>query len=138
MCGLDWERAPGPWVTITAQGQYAERDVVTALAGALVDGPQAMPVQLHLAPAGYSLDFFKDDGRTVRLWDDADPARGLTVRLPFPDEVAPVEQLPDVADGSAGRPHPGADGAARRPGDLHALTPGVPPLPRIRKELGAG
>jgi hypothetical protein len=100
--GLDWERAPGQWVTITAQGRYAERDLVTAIAGDLVDRPQAMPVQLHLAPAGYSLDFFKDDGRTVRLGDDADPARGLTVRLPFPDEVAPVEQLPDVADGSAG------------------------------------
>ncbi|MFW3171543.1 hypothetical protein [Geodermatophilus sp. CPCC 206100] len=99
--GLDWQRAPGQWVTITAQGRYAERDLVTALAGALVDRPQAMPVQLHLAPAGYSLDFFKDDGRTVRLSDDADPTRGLVVRLPFPGETAPGGQVPDGAGGTA-------------------------------------
>jgi hypothetical protein len=102
VAGLDWERAPGQWVTIMAQGRYAERDLLTTIAGSLVDSPQAMPVQLHLAPAGYSLDFFKDNGHIVRLGDDADPERGLTVRLPFPGEPAPVEQLPDVLDGTAG------------------------------------
>jgi hypothetical protein len=102
VASLDWARAPGQWVTIMAQGRYAERDLLTTIATNLVDGPQAMPVQLHLAPAGYSLDFFKNDGRVVRLGDDSDPERGLTVRLPFPGEPAPMGQLPDVADGTAG------------------------------------
>ena len=101
VASLDWERAPGQWVTIMAQGRYAERDLLTTIAGSLVDSPQAMPVQLHLAPAGYSLDFFKDNGRMVRLGDDADPERGLTVRLPFPDEAVPADQLPGTVDGAA-------------------------------------
>jgi hypothetical protein len=97
VASLDWERAPGQWVTIMAQGHYAQRDLLTTIASALVDNPQAMPVQLHLAPAGYSLDFFKNNGQVVRLGDDADPERGLTVRLPFPGE-----QLPDVPVATAG------------------------------------
>jgi hypothetical protein len=74
----------------------------TTIAEELVDSPQAMPVQLHLAPAGYSLDFFKDDGRIVRLGDDADPEQGLTVHVPLADEVVPVDQLPGAVAGVAG------------------------------------
>jgi hypothetical protein len=99
---LDWQRAPGQWVTIFAQGRYAQRDLLLTLAGSLVDRPQAMPVQLHVAPDGYRLDFFKENGRVVRLADEADVDRGLTVRLPFPGETDPVVQLPDVAAGTAG------------------------------------
>lgn len=102
IAGLDWERAPGQWVTIQAQGRYAERDLLMSIASSLVDSPQAMPVQLNLAPVGYSLDFFKDNGQVVRLGDDSDPARGLTVRLPFPGEAGPIEGLSDVVDGTAG------------------------------------
>jgi hypothetical protein len=91
VAGLDWQRGPGQWVTIMAQGRYADRDLLLAIAEALVDRPQAMPMQLHVVPAGYSLDFFKDDGRVVRLADDTDPERGLTVRLPFPGEAFPAE-----------------------------------------------
>jgi hypothetical protein len=91
---LDWERLPGQWVIINAQGRYADREVLTTIAEELIDGPQAMAVQLHLAPAGYSLDFFKDDGRVVSLRNDADPTQGLIVRLQFPDEVQPADRLP--------------------------------------------
>ncbi len=97
---LDWERLPGQWVIINAQGRYADRDVLTAIATELIDGPQAMPLQLHLAPAGYSLDFFKDDGRVVRLGKDGDPTQGLTVRLQFPDEVPPAPPLPGTVLGT--------------------------------------
>src|SRR5215218_5116175 len=83
---LDWERLPGQWVIINAQGRYADGELLTTIAAELIDGPQAMPLQLHLAPAGYRLDFFKDDGRVVSLANDADPTQGLIVRLQFPDE----------------------------------------------------
>jgi hypothetical protein len=94
---LDWERLPGQWVIINAQGRYADPGLLTTIAGELVDGPQAMPVQLHVAPAGYRLDFFKDDGRVVSLANDADPTKGLIVRLQFPDEVLPDDQPADTA-----------------------------------------
>jgi hypothetical protein len=89
---LDWERLPGQWVIINAQGRYADPEVLTTMAGDLIDGPQAMPVQLHVAPVGYSFDFFKDDGRVVRLGKDGDPTQGLTVRLLFAEEVPPADQ----------------------------------------------
>ncbi|MCZ2815339.1 hypothetical protein [Modestobacter sp. VKM Ac-2984] len=97
IAGLNWERRSGQWVTIFAQGRYAQRDLLTGIAADLVDDPQGIPVQLHLAPAGYSLDFFKDDGRIVRLADDTDPSLGLTVQLLSADEVTSIEeQLPSV------------------------------------------
>lgn len=102
VASLDWERAPGQWVTVMAQGRYAERDLLMSIASSLVDTPQAMPVQLHLAPAGYSLDFFKDNGRIVRLGDDTDVYLGLTVRLLSAEEVTSIqEQLPSVGGAQA-------------------------------------
>ena len=99
---LDWERRPGQWVTVFGQGRYAERDVLTALGDDLVDSPRTVPLQLHLAPAGFRLDFFKDDGRIVRLADDTDPEVGLTVHLPSPDGVLPPEQWSAMVEGAVG------------------------------------
>ena len=98
---LDWERVPGQWVTVTGRGRFGERDTVTALAEALVDSPQPVPLQLRLAPAGWRLDVFKENGRIVRLADDTDPEVGLTVHVPFPDEVVPVDQWPVLVEGAA-------------------------------------
>ena len=94
---LDWQRAPGQYVTMLAQGGYAQRDVLLSIAEGMVDGPQAVPVQLHLAPAGYSLDFTKDDGRVVSLSDDTRPDRGLIVRLLDSGDGDLAQQFPDVA-----------------------------------------
>jgi hypothetical protein len=115
---LDWERLPGQWVIINTQGRYADEERLTAMAESLVDSPQAMPVQLHLAPAGYRLDFFKDDGRVVSLANDADPTQGLIVRLQFPDEVRPAVQLPGTI--------------------LETLTVQGQPADLIRTDMGSG
>jgi hypothetical protein len=56
-----------------------------------------MPVQLHLAPAGYSLDVSKDDGRIIILADDTDPTTSLVVRLLAADETDGAQTFPDVA-----------------------------------------
>ena len=103
---LDWERTPGQWVVLTGQGRFADGGALVDLGASLVDSPRSIPVRLHLAPAGYRLDFLEDGGRIVRLADDADPARtrGLTVLVPLPGEDAvddpstvpgagPVEQV---------------------------------------------
>jgi hypothetical protein len=90
---LTWDRAPGQWVLLMGRGRFADGAQLTALAAALVDSPRSVPVQLSLAPAGYSLDFFKDGGRIVRLADDADPARtrGMTIRVPLATEISGAE-----------------------------------------------
>ncbi|SDO05098.1 hypothetical protein [Geodermatophilus sp. DSM 45219] len=98
---LDWERVPGQWVTVMGRGRFAERETVTALGEDLVDGPQTVPLQLRLAPAGWRLDFFKENGRIVRLADDTDPEVGLTVHVPSSDEVVPVDQWPGMVEGVA-------------------------------------
>jgi hypothetical protein len=89
---LEWERTPGQWVTLTGAGRFADGVELASLAEVLVERPQAIPVQLRLAPAGYSLDFVKEGGRIVRLADDSDPARvrGMTVHLPDPALPADV------------------------------------------------
>ena len=97
IASLDWQRRPGQWVTIQAQGRYAERALVLSIAAALVDKPQAMPVQLHLAPAGYSLNVSKDDGRIIILADDADPERSLVVRLAVAGSTDGLQSYADVA-----------------------------------------
>lgn len=97
IAGLSWQRSPGQWVVVQAQGRYADRDLLLAVAAGLVDQPQGVPVQLHLAPAGYRLDFTKDDGRVVRLADDTDPYRGMTVRLLSADGV-PVPEGTEATD----------------------------------------
>ncbi len=101
---LDYERAPGQFVSVLGQGRFADGDVLVGTAEALVDTPQTVPLQLRLAPAGFALDFFKGSGRIVRLKDETDPERmrGLTVHVPFPDEVLPPDQAPVVVEGAAG------------------------------------
>ncbi|MCZ2807041.1 hypothetical protein O2W18_18190 [Modestobacter sp. VKM Ac-2983] len=125
IAGLTWERRPGQWVTIQAQGRYAQRDLLTGIAADLVDDPLGMPVQLHLAPAGYSLDFFKDNGRIVRLADDTDPSLGLTVQLLSADEVISIdEQLPSVG--------------SRRDGTVEDVTVQGQPAQLARTDHGGG
>ena len=123
MASVDWERAPGQWVTIHAQGRYAERDVLLGFAAGLVDGPQEVPVQLHLAPAGYSLDVTKDDGRIIILADDADPERSLVIRL-----LAPGEDPVPVLGGATDAP----------PAPATEVTVQRQPAQLVRSDAGAG
>lgn len=76
---LTWERIPGQWVAVTGNGRYATESGVRTLAAAIVDEPQRVPLQLHLAPAGWTLDAFKDDS-IVTLRDAADPRNSLSVQ----------------------------------------------------------
>jgi hypothetical protein len=104
MAHLDLERSPGQFVSVSGQGRFADGDLLVDTAEALVDVPQAVPLQLRLAPAGFTLDFFKEDGRIVRLADESDPERmrGLSVHLPLPGEELTADQLPGMVEGAAG------------------------------------
>jgi hypothetical protein len=101
---LAWERTPGQWVLLVGSGRFADTDVLAGLGAQLVESPQAIPVQMHLAPAGYSFDFLKVGGRVIRLADDSDPAmtRGLTVAVPLPEDVVPADRLLELVPGAVG------------------------------------
>lgn len=98
MTYIEWQRTPDQQVMVHGSGRYSDVDTLTVLASSLVDSPQAVPIQLHLAPAGWTLDIFKDDGRFVRLApvDGDDPYVALNVRLPFAGESVPPDRLSEV------------------------------------------
>ena len=80
------------WVQVSGQGRYDDGDRLVALARALVDEPQPVPLQVHLAPAGWSVLAYKDD-RILTLVNDAYEQQTLTVHLPLPDDVIPADRL---------------------------------------------
>ncbi|MET8118032.1 hypothetical protein [Micromonospora sp. NPDC005189] len=77
-----WQRKPGQWVSVTGNGRLATEATVRALAAALVDRPQEVPLRVGLAPAGWELRFFKDN--TILTLGDAgsdDSTRTMSVQL---------------------------------------------------------
>jgi hypothetical protein len=86
---LVFERREDQWVTVSGP---TEPDRLVALAGSLVDRPQRVPLQISLAPEGWSLQGFKDD-RILTLVDDDHEQHSLSVHLPYPEDVIPAAQV---------------------------------------------
>jgi hypothetical protein len=86
------ERRHGQWVQLSGEGPYNDGDQLLALAENLVDRPQAVPLQVHLAPAGWSVLAYKDD-RILTLVNDAYEQQTLNVFLPLPEDVVPADEL---------------------------------------------
>lgn len=89
---LVWERRDGQWVELSGTGRYEDADGLLEVAGNLVDRPQAVPLQVHLAPAGWSVQAYKDD-RILTLVNDSYEQQTLSVQLPLPEQVAPADEL---------------------------------------------
>jgi hypothetical protein len=89
---LSWERHDGQWVSILAHGRYRPTAKVLAIADSLVDRPQPAALDVGLAPAGWSVQFYKM-GRVLTLVNDADEQQTLTVHIPLPEDVVPPDQL---------------------------------------------
>ena len=87
------------------KGRFADGDLLVDTAEALVDVPQAVLLQLRLAPAGFALDFFKEDGRIVRLADESGPERmrGLSVHLRSRGRSSPPTSCPAWSRAPRGR-----------------------------------
>ncbi len=102
LASLVWERASGQWVTVYGEGRYGNGGRLSAVAEALVDRPQAVPLKLQLAPAGWSVDFFKEGGRILTLRNDAHPEQDLTLHVPMPEEVVPADELRGQLKGPVG------------------------------------
>ena len=78
------------WVKVTGGGRWNDRDRLLAAARSLVDRPQPVPLQVHLAPAGWSVQAYKDD-RILTLVNDAYEQQTLNVYLP--EQALPADQV---------------------------------------------
>jgi hypothetical protein len=89
---LVWERRDGQWVELSGSGRYDDAARLRAVAEDLVDRPQVVPLQVRLAPAGWSVLAYKDD-RILTLVNDGYEQQTLSVSVPLPEEVPPADQL---------------------------------------------
>jgi hypothetical protein len=87
---LIWERRDGQWVTVSGSGRFDSAAALIGVAEGLVDRPQPVPLQVHLAPAGWSVLAYKDD-RILTLVDDAHEQHTVNVHLP--ERPIPADRL---------------------------------------------
>jgi hypothetical protein len=112
---LRWERADDQWVRIEGHGTYDDTARLVAVAESLVDRPQAVTLAAEVAPAGWSVQFFKM-GRVLTLVNDAYEQQTLSVHVPLPDEVLPAGRVRESIMGPIG---PQLDGTVNdRPAQL--------------------
>jgi hypothetical protein len=88
---LVWEHRDGQWVQLRGGGRYKDADRLVAIAEDLVDRPQAVPLQVHLAPAGWSVQAYKDD-RILTLANDSYEQQAVSVHIPLPEEDVPAPE----------------------------------------------
>ncbi|MGY2001557.1 hypothetical protein [Blastococcus sp. SYSU DS1024] len=98
---LVWERTDDQWVTLTGEGRYSRTSELVAVAESLVDRPQRATLTAELAPAGWSVQFYKM-GRVLTLVNDAYEQQTITVHVPLADDVAPLEQVRENLMGPVG------------------------------------
>jgi hypothetical protein len=98
---LVWQRRDGQWVSLRGEGRYSRTTELVTVAEALVDRPQPVILQVHLAPAGWSVQFYKD-GRILVLAADGHPDQTLSVHLPLPEDVIPADQVATSIEAPAG------------------------------------
>jgi len=89
---LVWEWRDDQWVQLTGFGAYDHADRLVEAAEHLVDRPQRVPLQISVAPAGWSVQGYKDD-RILTLANDEYEQQSLSVHIPLPDEVIPPDQV---------------------------------------------
>ena len=95
---LVFERRDGQWVTVSGP---TDPDELVGIAESLVDRPQRVPLQVALAPEGWSVQSFKDD-RILTLVDDDNEQHSLSVHLPLPEVVLPAAQVRESVMGPIG------------------------------------
>ena len=89
---LVWERQDDQWVQLAGYGSWEDADRLVDAAEHLVDRPQAVPLQISVAPEGWSVEGYKDD-RILSLANPDFEAQSLSLHVPLPDEVLPADQV---------------------------------------------
>jgi hypothetical protein len=98
---LTWERSEDTWVRILGDGAYRDPERLIDVAESLVDRPQPATLSVGLAPAGWSVQFFKM-GRVLTLVNDAYEPQTMTVHIPLPEDAVPAEQFRESLMGPVG------------------------------------
>jgi hypothetical protein len=98
---LTWERSDDTWVQIVGDGRYRSADRLRTVAESLVDRPQPATLRMGLAPAGWSVQFYKM-GRVLTLVNDTYEQQTLTVQIPLPEDVVPPEEFANGLTGPVG------------------------------------
>jgi hypothetical protein len=98
---LAWEHRDDVWLLLEGDGRYRSVERLLSVAESVVDRPQPATLRMGLAPAGWSVQFFKM-GRVLTLVDDAYEQQTLTVHIPLPEDVSPPEELRDQLMGPIG------------------------------------
>ncbi|WP_347058750.1 hypothetical protein ABC795_00200 [Blastococcus sp. HT6-30] len=98
---LNWERSDDHWVMLLGYGRYSSAERLVAVAESLVDRPQRVTLTAELAPAGWSVQFYKM-GRVLTLVNDAYEQQTITVHVPLPEDVSPPDELRDQLMGPVG------------------------------------
>jgi hypothetical protein len=98
---LAWEHRDDQWVLLTGDGRYDSPQRLMAVAESVVDRPQPATLSMGLAPAGWSVQFFKM-GRILTLVNDSYEQQTLSVNIPLPEDVLPPEQFPTGLMGPIG------------------------------------
>lgn len=112
---LGWERSPGQWVRLAGAGDFADERTVRSLADTLVDTDKRLSLDISVAPAGWEMYAFKDDGPNgdggvTSLRDPRNPNREIHVStmpelVPNYGEVlqdGPHEAIPVSVNGRHG------------------------------------
>jgi hypothetical protein len=107
MCGtreftwLAWEFQDDVWVHLEGDGAYGDADRLIEVAESVVERPQRATLTAELAPAGWSLEFFKM-GRVLVLVNDDFEQQSLTVHVPLPEDAAPLDAVRESIMGPVG------------------------------------
>jgi hypothetical protein len=70
---LFWQRPDGQWVYMWGENEYSQVAALVSVAESIVDRPQPVPLQVGLAPVGWSVSSYGSDGN-LTLISDADPS----------------------------------------------------------------
>jgi hypothetical protein len=89
---LAWEHRDDMWLLLEGDGRYRSVERLVSVAESVVDRPQPATLRMGLAPAGWSVQFFKM-GRVLTLVNDTYEQQTLSVHIPLPEEVGPPEEL---------------------------------------------
>jgi hypothetical protein len=98
---LAWEYRDDVWLLLEGDGRYRSAERLLSVAESVVERPQPATLRMGLAPAGWSVQFFKM-GRVLTLVNDAHEQQTLTVQIPLPEDVVPPEELLDQLMGPIG------------------------------------
>lgn len=99
---LTFQRPDGMWVQVFGEDDWATQEAVVGIGSSIVDRPQLVPLQVRLAPAGWSVSSYEDN-TSLALISDTDPTIDNRISVSLQERWR-GETEPDVAPYADGNP----------------------------------